>query len=980
MERFFRSLTKIAKTSNALILTEGYNYGIPSLVGDKIRDGFTLSNDGDGDEAHLSTYKRKYRLIGFPHWGVVKDRVDLTLQTISHHYKGRYEDPDRISNERIEQYVMEPKKLRTKQKRLPDEEGVYLNPDHSHFVMPDDGKRRTLCPKEPRFFVKVLNNLQQQKENQEHGMFSLGKDIPSVCVLINGGPKRIDFANLCVNETVPLIVCKGTGRAADVLAEAYGRIHKENPLMGDGTNKEAQKILDLKLTLDFINKTLFADHPKQKEGMNKEKLQMLAKTVNDIMENHGQFVIVYDVAGTVDFDYCVLKAILRLNQNKPDKSKIPMADLMTLAFRWDRSDFAEEKILARCKREDIERTADQSDTPYFETMMENSLLQSKLEFTELLISHGMVTKFLTGNVLLTLYQHAFNQDKIVFKFFTTATGSAECTSLKDCYKFVSTLISYHYGQVDEINMDEHIEHPIRDLFIWAVIFNHPELAEFFWRKMDHPVMIILMGGYALKSLIDRTSVYESERREEYSKAKDRFEQLANSVISKCASLDVDMTKIILRYKHEEWGLITCMDAAAQADCKLFLGSHMCQEELQERWDRRLRSNWYSITSALFLPLIVGFIIQFDLGDTQTSSYAKKKKRLTEIYRWAHVDDSFTIDEKGEAGKTVAERFFHRLKKKYSTFYKAPKTKFIFTSIMEVLYLCFFAYFLLFDYHNQDYSGRALEYFLHFWTFTILVEEVRSIFQAPPLKIKSKFEWWARSVFSFSDSMALILYLIAFTMRLVIHNNPTVENSEDVNYAAKVLFAFSLFCFFMHLFNLLNVSTDLGPQVLMVGQMLLEIRYYLVMLLVFFFSFGVFHEAILHEGKVSIEYKNFKAIAEYSWWPFIDGPEIDELFEAEERQWPCPSDGHHCYIGNSTFNETLFNDDFNETLISSRRRRRRQAEDESGEGEDGDGNELEAVALWWMLSAWLAFWVLLAFTLMNLLIAIFSSKFLIVSYR
>ena len=989
----------MANASNALIISEGYNFGLASMVGDKVREGYTLSWEQDDDEIGTSKEQRhKYLLIGFPHWGLVKDRTDLSIKPANQKSTYYFDPPH--NNSELLKYVERPITLRTKRKRIGSE--VYLNPDHSHFVMPDDGMRLDGFQRNSRILLKFLNHIGQKqslingekernaaklnklyseieeakrndepeeveklvsnaKKTEDEGsmlkeLYTLPTNIPSICVLVSGNHSRIAMTHMCSAESIPLIVCKGTGRAADVIARAVERMEADRFEEGTKTKEQWKKGHMTKIEQD-IQSSL--------KTWGNAELTDLASKVYDIAE--GGKVTIYDVEGTVEFDLIVLKALESINTDRLPENQVKPAEMLKLAFQWDRSDFAEENIFSRfSKPNEISQSVDGKNI-YFEEMMENALVQSKLNFVELLISNGMVNKFLRVKVLRKLYECALGKDKLLKNIFPKLPRHEDSiTFMKRCYEFIGTFITYENPKGFK-NEDELISEPMRELFIWAILFNKPDLAEFFWRKLDHPVMTALMGAYILKGLVGRISVYEQEHYN-FAESKERFEKLATDSITQCYTMDADMTKIILQYKHSEWGQMTVMDAAAQADCRKFLGSHMCQEELEERWNRKIRSNSGILLLGLFFFPIIPLIVSFELDEMVSSSNSKKRKRLTEIYRWARVDEGEVETSTTHVEATSGiQRIKEKIKKKFVLFFNAPKTKFVFTCIFEILYLCLFTYFLLFAYHDQTIEAeKPLEWFLHFWTLTLLIEELRSIFQAPPVKAKAKFLWWFRSVFSKTDSVALILYLIAFIMRVV-------PSDSEIDYVAKILFAFSLFCFFMHLFNLLNVSSDLGPQILMVGQMLMEVPYFLTMSFLFFLAFGIFHEAVLYDHGVPAIYDNFKAVVEYSWWPFIDGPEIDDLQEAESRQWPCPipEGNHNCYAEEMSPSSSII-----ASVVAnvSTTNQKIGGAVSTALALSSDSAEPKHVGEMWFLSAWLAFWVLLAFMLVNLLIAIFSSKY------
>ena len=48
-----------------------------------------------------------------------------------------------------------------------------------------------------------------------------GLGIPVVLVVVEGGTDAIEDAKTSVTHDIPVVVCSGTGRAADILAYAY---------------------------------------------------------------------------------------------------------------------------------------------------------------------------------------------------------------------------------------------------------------------------------------------------------------------------------------------------------------------------------------------------------------------------------------------------------------------------------------------------------------------------------------------------------------------------------------------------------------------------------------------------------------------------------------------------------------------------------------------------------------------------------------
>lgn len=52
-------------------------------------------------------------------------------------------------------------------------------------------------------------------------LFAGGEGIPVVLIVLEGGRDAIEDAKTSLGQNIPVILCEGTGRAADILVTAY---------------------------------------------------------------------------------------------------------------------------------------------------------------------------------------------------------------------------------------------------------------------------------------------------------------------------------------------------------------------------------------------------------------------------------------------------------------------------------------------------------------------------------------------------------------------------------------------------------------------------------------------------------------------------------------------------------------------------------------------------------------------------------------
>jgi hypothetical protein len=124
----------------------------------------------------------------------------------------------------------------------------YLNPDHTHFILVDDGNIHLKLLKfrvalEKRLQIPILirkpkksnltaannngnNNNNSNETNEEAAKVdtvdSLSREkIPIVSLLIGGGIGSISVVLTKINQVTPVLVFKGTGHAPDLISGAY---------------------------------------------------------------------------------------------------------------------------------------------------------------------------------------------------------------------------------------------------------------------------------------------------------------------------------------------------------------------------------------------------------------------------------------------------------------------------------------------------------------------------------------------------------------------------------------------------------------------------------------------------------------------------------------------------------------------------------------------------------------------------------------
>ncbi|XP_069481059.1 transient receptor potential cation channel subfamily M member 7-like isoform X2 [Ambystoma mexicanum] len=172
-----KGLIQAAVTTGAWIVTGGINTGVAKHVGDALNE-------------HATRLSRKICTIGIAPWGVVEHRNDLIGRNVIAPYQTLRKPMSKLS---------------------------VLNNAHSHFILVDDGTVGKYGAE-----VNVRRELEKTINLQQiHAR--IGQGVPVVALILEGGPSVIltVLEYLQRNPPVPVVVCEGTGRAADILASVH---------------------------------------------------------------------------------------------------------------------------------------------------------------------------------------------------------------------------------------------------------------------------------------------------------------------------------------------------------------------------------------------------------------------------------------------------------------------------------------------------------------------------------------------------------------------------------------------------------------------------------------------------------------------------------------------------------------------------------------------------------------------------------------
>ncbi|XP_045544829.1 transient receptor potential cation channel subfamily M member 1-like [Salmo salar] len=110
----------------------------------------------------------------------------------------------------------------------------------------------------------------------------------------------------------------------------------------------------------------------------------------------------------------------------------------------------------------------------------------------------------------------------------------------------------------------------------------------------------------------------------------------------------------------------------------------------------------------------------------------------------------------------------------------------------------------------------------------------------PGKLKQKINVWAEEYWNITDAAAIFTFLLGLMLRL--QNEPLLG-------IGRVIYCVDIIFWYIRVLDIFGVNKYLGPYVMMIGKMMVDMLYFVVIMLVVLMSFGVARQAILHPDEI-----------------------------------------------------------------------------------------------------------------------------------
>ncbi|XP_009976481.1 PREDICTED: transient receptor potential cation channel subfamily M member 7 [Tauraco erythrolophus] len=406
-------------------------------------------------------------------------------------------------------------------------------------------------------------------------------------------------------------------------------------------------------------------------------------------------------------------------------------------------------------------------------------------------------------------------------------------------------------------------YPLNELLLWAVLMKRQKMALFFWQHGEESMAKALVACKVYRSMAyeAKQSDLVDDTSEELKQYSNEFGQLAVELLEQSFRQDETMAMKLLTYELKNWSNSTCLKLAVSSRLRPFVAHTCTQMLLSDMWMGRLnmrKNSWYKVILSILLPPAILLLEyktkaemshipqsqdahQMAMDDSENNFQNAADEIPMEVFKEVRILDS-TLEKHDMDTPAKPKRL--PITQKFYAFYHAPIVKFWFNTLAYLGFLMLYTFVVLV---KMEELPSVQEWIVIAYIFTSAIEKIREIFMSEAGKINQKIKVWFSDYFNISDTVAIVTFFIGFALRFGAKGN-FGENTYRENYvfvAGRITYCLNIIFWYVRLLDFLAVNQQAGPYVMMIGKMVANMFYIVVIMALVLLSFGVPRKAILY---------------------------------------------------------------------------------------------------------------------------------------
>ncbi|CAF1230161.1 unnamed protein product [Rotaria sordida] len=853
---FMKGIIQAALRADGWIVTTGFKTGVVQLVGEAI-DDHRVTNP----HSHITA-------IGCSKWGATRNRASLILSKKS--TKSIHDATIDIS------------------KRTKGEQDLESN--HTHFLLLDDGTYYGYDIGDYR--TKFVLEASHYKKSDD-------EKVPIVTVVVEGGPDTLSTIYKDLYNNIPVVLINGSGRVSNLLANFINRTESIiNRNEKDNDDVDWRKVIHMKGTSDIgKSKTNFLPYIDEirdglrdiSKGSNSSDVQidkLLEYFLYCLQPTVRSKIRIFSLDSNESLDDTIFEVIIHAKQQESLEKNIPIdrEQLLHLALAWNAIHVAKEYII----KDDL----NDLDSDAKEKLFFNALLLNCPQFVNIFIKLNFnLTQIFYEKQINQPWKLRLNQLLRLYNNDDSKKGRERLYLLKKCWNnkpinsqedldlILRKLIGDYFKPIytssvtnfwkrlklyssktriadsdtimyeDYNNNDSEVPDPeetqkearefvFRDLFLWSILTNRIEMSKVILSHMQTRICAALIASKILKSY--KNFAYDNEKKDALSRQAEQFEIYANECLKYCYNYNEETAHEIAIRSINIFGGVSCLQVAVDADDKSFVSQPCCDQLLNNIWHDKIEPIQFTLlqhigllfsicTFGLLAPIFITFrkvkLIPIDFNndrkrnnymtineiEQETKPLSRIRKRLedhginySDIYAW-----------QSDSCSQGCFDYFRQLKQ----FHQSPLIKFSST--------------------NNSSCIHWTEILLIIIVTTMLFEDIRQFFWQENRSIIGKLSnYFIKNLFiTLIHITSYILFYIGFILLF------TYASTDENLTVAKIVLAYDLEIWYIRSLAFLGVTRNLGPKLVMIRKMLIDLFFFTYIILIAMIAYGVASRAM-----------------------------------------------------------------------------------------------------------------------------------------
>ncbi|XP_063680838.1 transient receptor potential cation channel subfamily M member 2-like isoform X3 [Bolinopsis microptera] len=907
-------LVKAARDTKGWLFTSGVNHGVSNLVGDAV--------------AMKRSFVNAIPVIGVNSWGAVANSNDL----IDAKEQGLF--PAKYIALRQNELERNPETNKPK--------SMSLEHEHTHFLLVDFGTKNNFHETDVRKFrIKLQQYLVQRTQAQlvsvliEGGSGSLEEALIRVKtglpVVVLGDSGRIsNVLSLAVDLAKDENVCDGLGmRTERRIQSEDDRMKVRSALTAALPRLEESKYDEFMGIIEevILHEDLVTIWKCGKgTALDTTILQGLIKSIAN-HKNSGEPEEEPDNSA---------EGQAQREQTQRTRAKELMKRQLELAIQWDRLDIATEFIFEN-KSNNMDLHLTESE---LNEMLNLAIKHKQIRFIRNIIERNAnISSFLTVDRFETILRENTPTNSLFYELMKKKCPSVEhwtfehfemvihdisegvfrvpgrtrapehqvdpsdngfsLQSIKICGNSKRNGGAANYAHVDNMTGDGRkskfdFMDPGSLLTVYMVLIHEQELAKVIWEYSSTPLFLGLvctcinnwLSAQQKETLLISDAM--GQQLEEYG---NEFEEISEKVLEEVAEYQTEHVIALINFKFVSWGGRTILEMADYVNAVNIIAHPTIQDYIDIEWNGWLDSDMSTLRMivSILCPLLASFrdVTPFDKWKQKNLQSKKQKVRDS---REAFIDRGI-----GQDDSEACEKLGILTKCRY--FYKAPITKFTIYSIVNGFFLMSYVFALLLA-DRQSTSAEncggfrsifnckltMAQQFVYIWVLCLVPLEMRQIYFSYPTTLWGKLKMYWGNIYNKNDIVCIILILLALYFRMK-GDSDTI--TWDGNHF-RLLFSLAFIMYCLKLCQALQISEQLGPKVMMMQRMLIDLQFFIFLVVIFVIGYGVSTASIMTPQKFPKLER--KLMFDIFWRPYTNlfgeiGEEtIDEVMNYEYCQY------------------------------------------------------------------------------------------------